>query len=178
MSTQPARDNYKVRQANMIDDVVMPEFRESLRGAILAGAIALPLGRLNEFCRGAVFKGRGWASANPLQDIQATLLQLEAGIVSEQQVQDDLPEGVSIADLYCMIAEAQEMQKEQGLDFTDADVTKPVIQTGEPDATKPAANDIAQPPPKSRPANPVRRGIKPQVLQLMAMTADGKNGHG
>lgn len=179
----PMRDNFKVRQQNFIDVVVRPHFRKWMKAAITSGVFDFPISRLDEIVNAAKFQGVRWPFVNPLQDIQATILQLEAGLISPQQVQDELEDGVSIEDLYTMLEEANELQEAHGLQYGESDVTRPTISKGEPGQTIPKPGDDAQPPPKTRPANPVRarrrRGeIDDTTGRLLAMQEDGRNGFG
>lgn len=164
----PQRDNFRVRQEHFIEVVVRPHFREWLRSAIMAGVIDQPLSRLDDLVEAAHFQGVRWPFVNPLQDIQATILALEAGLVSPQQIQDELEDGISIEDLYALLAEAKELQEAHGLDFSDNDPTKPSLQSGEPGQVEPAAD--GQPPAKNRPANPLRkRSMNATTQALLAM---------
>ena len=52
-------------------------------------------------------KDMSWAFVNPLVQAQTLILLMEAQIMSPQQVQDELPDGVAIEDLYAMIADAK-----------------------------------------------------------------------
>ena len=173
-SQLPQQDNYKVRQEHFKDMVVIPEFRERIRAAIMAGMLKAPMSRLDEIVECAHFQGVRWPFVNPLQDVQATILQLEAGLVSRQQVQNELEDGVSIEDLYRMIEEDKECQEEHGLDLDSEDVTKPTVKQGLPGEVLPAPSDAAQPASATKLANPVRRrGMSTLTANLLAMQGDG-----
>jgi septal ring-binding cell division protein DamX len=120
---------------------------------------------------------------------------MEAGIVSPQQVQDQLPDGVSIEQLYTLFAEAKDEEQKHGLDFSNADVTRPTISKGEPGQTVPTPQNAdgnaedGEPakPAKTKVANPVRvkngdirrTRIDPSVMALIDQQGDGtaRNGH-
>ena len=179
--SMPMRDNFKVRQVNFIDSVVRPHFRKWMKAAIMAGVFDFPISRLDEIVDAAKFQGVRWPFINPLQDIQATILQLEAGLISPQQVQDELEDGVSIEDLYSMLEESNELQASHGLQYSEADVTRPTISKGEPGQTVPNPDEGAQPPAKTKTANPVRgqgRGISQVTRDLLIIQGDGRNGYG
>jgi lambda family phage portal protein len=176
----PERDYFKVRQEHMKHNFVRGHFREWLRYAIMSGVLDLDISRLDEFVGSARFNGKRWPFINPLQDIQATILQLEAGLISPQQVQDEMEDGISIADLYAMLEEANTLQQAHGLFFGDVDVTKPALQSGPPGEVKLAEAGSGADQPKSvkKTTNPVRnkrkRGISKLTLDLLAMQGDGK----
>jgi capsid protein len=184
MCSTPAQDNYKVRQKNMIDTCVRPIFRAWLKCAIMSGrfekkypGLDVSIMRLDEYVESARFKGKRWAFVNPLVEAQCLIIMLEAGIISEQQVQDRLPDGISIEDLYAQKAEAMAEQKKHGLNFATVDVTRPTISKGDPGEAQPipqakAGDDKSQPTPKTKPANPVRSN-RMDTMALIAGQGDG-----
>jgi lambda family phage portal protein len=181
-SELPQRDNFQFIQEHFIDIVVRPHFREWLRCSIMAGIIPVSISRLEEIVDAASWQGVRWPFINPLQDVQAMILAQEAGITCPQQIQDNLPDGEDLDDLYAMQAEAKELQELHGLNYSDVDVTRPIIDKGEPGQVTPApdAKGAAQPPAKTKTANPVRRSrgyIARQVIDLLALQGDGRNGH-
>ena len=189
MCSTPAQDNFKARQRNFIENVIEPTFEEWARAAILSGVFDRKYGdteilmsRLDDYIDAARFKGRRWPFVNPLVQAQCLIIMLEAGLMSPQQVQDELPDGISIEDLHVQIAEAREDEARHGLNFQPVDVTRPTISKGEPGETKPTPQEQvdAQPPPKTRPANPVRgRGrISMETLSLIEQQGDGCSRNG
>jgi probable phosphoglycerate mutase len=171
MCQTPKQDYCKIRQRNFIDCAVRPVFREWLRATILSGRfdekypdIVVSITKIEDYVQAAKFKGKRWAFVNPLVQAQTLIIMMEAEILSPQQVQDQLPDGVSIETLYTLIAEAKAEHTKHGLDVEDAsnmDVTRPTISKGEPGEIRPAPKELgaggaAQPIPARRPANPVR----------------------
>ena len=187
MCQTPKQDYCKIRQRNFIDNACRPLFREWLRSTILSGRfeekypdLNISILQLEDYVQAANFKGKRWAFVNPLVQAQTLIILMEAGVMAPQQVQDQLPDGVSIETLYTMIAEAKSEQEKHGLDFSDQDVTRPTISKGEPDQSVPKPNESATPA-KTRPANPVRSRrarIAPEVLSMIDQQGDGtyKNG--
>jgi capsid protein len=184
MCQTPKQDYCKIRQRNFIDCVVRPIFREWLNQQILDGTIEQKYGvvlrkdELDQYLAAAKFKGKRWAFVNPLVQAQTLIIMLEAGIMSPQQVQDQLPDGVSIETLYTMIAEAKSEQEKHGLNFEDSDVTKPDVQKGVPGEVKPTPQEGGeQTPAKTKTGNPVRRrkktDIAPATLALIEQQGDG-----
>ena len=187
MCQTPKQDYCKIRQRNFIDNACRPLFREWLRSTILSGRfeekypdLNISILQLEDYVQAANFKGKRWAFVNPLVQAQTLIILMEAGVMAPQQVQDQLPDGVSIETLYTMIAEAKSEQEKHGLDFSDQDVTRPTISKGEPDQSVPKPNESSAPA-KTRPANPVRSRrarIAPEVLSMIDQQGDGtyKNG--
>lgn len=181
LSRLPSQANYMMRQVHFIDMIVRPNFKETIRAAIMVGKCSAPMSQLEDIVESAHWTGVRWPDTNPLQDVQARILQSEAKEISPQQVQDDLEGGKDLDDLYEEMEEAQELQQEHNLiPDEEADVTRPTVSKGEPGQTVPAAdaNGNAQPPAKTKTHNPVRRrGIRPGVLDLLALQGDGRNGY-
>lgn len=158
MCQTPKQDYCKIRQRNFVDCVVRPIFKEKLRAGILAGTyeekygVHLDISKLDDYVQAAKFKGKRWAFVNPLVQAQTLIIMLEAGIISPQQVQDQLPDGVSMEQLYTMIAEAKAEQEKHGLTF-GTEATRPGADAGE--ANTPDGEDGGVPS-KKKTSNPVR----------------------
>lgn len=180
MCQRPKQDYCKVRQNHFKDSAVRLVFREWLKSSILNGVLDLDIARMEEYVAAARFKGKRWAFVNPLVEAQTLIIMLEAGIMAPQQVQDRLPDGVSIEDLYTMIAEAKDEQEKHGLDFRGADATRPGPDGGEPDEEPPTGdgNGNGKPTkPKRKVGNPVRSlRTATMTRDLMLMQGDGRNG--
>jgi lambda family phage portal protein len=169
MCQTPKQDYCKIRQHNFIDCAVRPVFREWLRATILSTrfdekypGLNISITKLEDYVQAAKFKGKRWAFVNPLVQAQTLIIMMEAEIISPQQVQDQLPDGVSIETLYTLIAEAKSEHEKHGLDIENMDVTRPTISKGEPGELTPAQPGLeegapAQPTPTTKPANPVRK---------------------
>lgn len=178
LSQQAPRQNYRRRQSHFKMQICRAEFREWLRSSIMSGVFDIPISRLEECVNAAHFQGVRWESANPLQDVQATILEYEAGFKSEQQIQDEMEDGQDLSSLYAQREEAKTLQEKHGLNFEDEDVTKATISKGEPGQTVPKPGEEAQPTPKRRPANPVRsRGVSETTARILALQGDGRNGY-
>ena len=193
MSQTPKQDQCKVRQQNFIDHPVRKTFREWMRYSILGGAFEKKYGispsilKLEDYVQAARFKGKRWAFVNPLVQAQTLIILMEANVISPQQVQDQLPDGISVEDLYSQIAEAKAEAQKRGVAADTYDVTRPTISKGEPGEVAPLPpgeedNSPAQAAPKTKPANPVRaRSVKPrispEVLEMISAQGDGRNGY-
>jgi 2,3-bisphosphoglycerate-dependent phosphoglycerate mutase len=177
MCMTPQQDNMKIRQDHFVDNVVFPVFAKWLKAAILSGVferkyqLDVSITQLSEYIESATFQGKRWAFVNPLVQAQTLIIMMEAGIISPQQVQDQLPDGIPIEQLYTFCAEARDEANKHGLDFSNADVTRPTISKGEPGQTVPTPqeqgpNGEPQPTPATKPGNPVRsqRAAKGRVF--------------
>lgn len=186
----PFQDWCKIRQTHLIECWISRLFRRALRAAIINGWFdrrgydKVVISRLDEFCDAANFKGKRWAFVNPLVQAQYLILLMEAQIMSPQQVQDEIPDGVSIEDLYAMIADAKAEAEKHGIGIGDVDVTRPTMPKGEPGEVKPAPNPdeleeggAAQVPPKTKVANPLRahNRLKVPMATLLSMSTNGEH---
>jgi capsid protein len=194
MCQTPKQDYCKIRQRNFIDVLVRPTFKNWLRAAIVSGVfeekyqLDISITQLDDYVQSAKFKGKRWAFVNPLVQAQTLIIMLEAGIMAPQQVQDQLPDGVSIESLYTLISEANDEQDKHGLDFHSVDVTRPDVSNGKPGETvaTPDEKDDTGTPAKTKPANPVRSRAKSKsripdnILDLINAQGDGtaRNGAG
>ena len=182
----PFQDNCKVRQKNMIDGGVDEIFRCWLRSAIMVGwfeakGVNVPMSRLDELCEAAHFKGRGWAFVNPLVQAQALILLNEAGHLTRQQVQDELPHGMSFEKLVQQLKNEKSELEQNGLNLDEIDVTRPTISNGEPgqDVPNPEGGKPGGPadiPAKSKVANPVRGRDRLRIDNNVLLTMS-QNGH-
>lgn len=153
--TGPERQNYKKRQVNFIDSVERPYFRQWLKHAILSGRLDLDILKIEDYVNAANWLGVRWEFPNPLQDVQALVLKLQNKLITPQQAQDQLPDGISFEDLMEAWAEAEEIAEANGIELNPDAVTAPPID-GEADPNGVEIPDGAQPPKKKKTANPVR----------------------
>lgn len=178
----PFQDHCKVRQKNLTDGGVDEVFREWLTSAIIKGYFdkrgeKILLSELEDYIEAAYFKGRRWPFVNPLVQAQALVILNEAGHITRQQVQDQLPEGMSFEKLVQSLKNEKNVLDQNGLDYDDIDVTRPTVGKGEPGETVPAPqNDDGKAPSKTKLANPVRslgrHGVSMESLLLMSTNGE------
>ena len=164
MSQVPSHRWYTIRQNHRKENWIYPLFKAALKAAINTGWFDrrgysfISITKLDEYVRAANFKGQKWPFVNPLIEMQTLILANEAGFKSPQQIQDELPDGISVEDLYKLYNEAKQEAVNNGLDFSSGDVTRPTIGKGNPGekAPNPLDNGGANPPSKAKVANPVR----------------------
>jgi capsid protein len=178
----PAQEYFRVRQKNLVDGGLDEIFRRWLRSAIMKGyfdkrGVNIPISILDDLCEAAHFKGRGWPFVNPLVQAQALILLNEAGHLTRQQVQDQLPQGMSFEKLVSILKKETAILAQAGLGYNDIDATRPTISKGEPGQAEPAPTapggapgGPADVPPKSKTANPLRQ--RDAGLQRLGISMD------
>ena len=191
MSKQPERDNFMVHQAHMIDVVWSEIFKAWLKCSVMAGVFDIPMARLEEVCDAAKFKPKRWPFTDALREVQAMILKKDARMVSAQQIQDEMPDGIDYTDVVAQISEERLLETSHGLPLMDVDPTeaKDTEDVAGPEDEQAGAKTT----PASRPAKPSgsktakgqtvkttgkkksRSRIAPEVLALID-EVDTKNG--
>ena len=123
-------------QEHIIDNLCHPHFCEALKYAILSGALDLPISRLDEFRAAAEITGRRWPYVNPLQDVQADILEVEAGFNSRENRIRNSERGGGVQEVDQEIAAGRRVDVAHDLNFT-ADPTKPSLPKGVPGQESP-----------------------------------------
>jgi lambda family phage portal protein len=155
----PEKDAYKIDQEHMKNVLVHPHFNEALKFAIQSGQLALPISRLEEFQKAACFHARRWEYINPLQDAQADILRIEAGLDSRSNVIAESPRGGDVETVDCEIASDKAIDETHDLDFSGADPTLPALKTP-PGSNVPNPNDdSAAPPPRTGGKQTIKRSV-------------------
>ena len=134
----PERDNFKTLQEHLKKTLVHPHFNEWLKYAILSGQVPLPISRLKEFQDAAVFHAKRWPYINPLQDRQADIIGIEAGLDSRSNVIAESERGGDVEQVDAEQASDKAIDEVHDLDFSNSDPTTPVLESGD-DAIKPAS---------------------------------------
>lgn len=137
VAEMPQRDNFKVDQEHMILNFVRDHFCEWLKYALLSGAIDLPFSRYDEFCKASEFNGRRWDYINPMQDVQADVIAIEAKIKSRSQVIREREGGGNFERVISELAEENAIAEAHDIDL-NPDAVNPGLQKGEPGTTQPA----------------------------------------
>lgn len=175
------RDEFKKLQAHMILNLVLPDFRERLRAAILAGQLpTLSITRLDEYVRAAHFTGKRWPYVNPLQDAQADLLRIEGGLDSRSRIISESDRGGSFEDVCSEQASDDKVAEAHGLEFGEQ-ATEPTLPSDDP------VGDGAPAPPAAPGKTGGKQTLKKsrlnqerldRTLRTLAVTGDGPtNGH-
>lgn len=144
MGENAQRDEFKKLQQHVIINLVRPDFKARLRAAILSGQLpGLELSRLEEYVRGARFLGRRWPYVNPLQDVQADILRVQAGFDSRDRIVSESDRGGSFEDVCAEQAADHEAAEKHDLAF-GSPATAPAEEPGEP-----GEGEDAKPPKKT-----------------------------
>lgn len=126
----PERDTFRVLQEHTKKSFVHPHFNEWLKYAILSGSLKLPISRLEEFQNAAFFHAHRWPYINPLQDAQADILRIEAGLDSRSRVIAESERGGDVEQVDTEQASDKAMDELHELDFS-GDATKPAVAEGD-----------------------------------------------
>lgn len=153
LEKQPEKDTFKMLQEHTIANFVCPHFNEWLKYAILSGALQLPFERLEEFQNAAIFHAKRWPYINPLQDAQADILRIGAGLDSANHVIAESERGGDTEQVYSEIASDQACAELHGITLS-TDPTQPGDE-GDDD-------DDASPPPRKG----GKQTLKKSVSQL------------
>ena len=140
LEKMPERDEFKKYQNLMKEMFVRPHFNESLKYAILSGKLKLPIDRLEEFQESANFHAHRWAYINPLQDAQADILKIEAGLDSRSRVIAESDRGGDVEQVDSEIASDRAVDEAHDLDFSGSDPTIPTMKKGDPGQQTPSAD--------------------------------------
>lgn len=127
----PERDYFMLMQEHMKKTFVHPHFNEWLKYAILSGQIPLPISRLEEFQNAACFHAKRWPYINPLQDRQADIIGIEAGLDSRSNVIAESERGGDVETVDSEIASDKAVDEVHDLDFSGIEPTEPGV--SEPD---------------------------------------------
>lgn len=126
------RDSWRILQADHVQSVLVPIFKEWLIQADLSGKISIPQGvTIQKIVESARWIGRGWDWVDPLKDIQAILLGVNGGLITRTKALAE--KGENYEDVLKQISEEQELAKQLGVVLTTQPTQKPT--TGNTDAS-------------------------------------------
>jgi len=108
------RDHFKMIQQFMIDQFVDPIYRAWLEMAITVGRINLPMGKYDLFADQVIYRPRGFAWVDPQKEIQASVIALNNGIVSLQDVHSQY--GRDTEEIFEQINRESELADRYGID--------------------------------------------------------------
>jgi len=107
------RDFYKVLQNFMISHFAEPIFRAWLSSAMDTNTIPIPLARFDKFSDNLEFRARGFAWVDPAREMNASVIGLNSGILSLQDVANQY--GRDVSETLDQIQLEKQMAKERGL---------------------------------------------------------------
>ena len=113
--TQEERENWKVKQDSFSAGLMEIIYLRWLNMAVLNKRVGANLSQENALDRYGDhdWKGRRWQWVDPLKDIQAIILAINAGMTSPKRVASEL--GLDVEELLDEIAEFQQMLKEKNI---------------------------------------------------------------
>jgi lambda family phage portal protein len=135
------RDNFRVTQQLMIEQLCEPVLKAWIDYAILSGQLDLPSFDSARVVAACEWQARGWQWVDPLKDMEADTAAINAGLKTRTQCLAE--RGLDIEDVFSQLAQEQELAAEYGLSF---DVKKPDVT--QMDAGTPSSNNtdaISQP---------------------------------
>jgi lambda family phage portal protein len=107
------RDHYKTLQSFFIQHFCEPIFRAWLEAAMTAGNIPLPMTKFDKFSDNVHFRGRGFAWVDPQREISASVVGLQNGLLSMNDVAANY--GRDVEELFTQIQSDKEMAERYGL---------------------------------------------------------------
>lgn len=141
-------DTCKKLQNHFITNYVRRHFNRWLVYAIASGKVKQPMTRLRELQVAAKFYGRRWPYINPLQDAQADILRIEAGLTSRSRVIAESDRGGDVETVDAEIASDKEIDEAHDLDFSASDPTTPSLKKGEVGQELPTPENDTELPPR------------------------------
>jgi lambda family phage portal protein len=153
------RDQWRMLQSFVKEQMLQPIFDQWMGMALLSGALVLDSRDPAKF-RAGKWEARGWMWVDPLKDVQAGILAINAGLKSRTRLISD--EGGDFEDVAEELAEEAKIADEYGLDFTMS-AKAPVVNKGPKDAVE-AEDDDDEANPKGddkaeKSATPTRRRL-------------------
>jgi lambda family phage portal protein len=108
------RDEWRTLQTWMAEGLHDKVYRDWLPSAIVAGALPLPMSRLDKFTE-VRWRPRGWGYVNPSDEANANQREMAAMLRAPQEIVAE--RGADLEEIFEMMAEAKATAKEYGLDF-------------------------------------------------------------
>lgn len=175
------RDQFKVDQAHTVLSFVRLHFNAWLKNAIQAGQLpGITMSRYEEIAKAACFHSKRWPYVNPLQDAQADIIRIEAGLDSRSRVIAESERGGDVETVDAEIASDRAVDESHSLDFsggggtTEEDGTD---MTDKTDGTNGAGGSDGATPPKKPKVSRVNNGRLDRTVRVLAVTGDQRNGH-
>jgi len=108
------RDHFKMMQQFMIDAFIDPVYRAWLEMVITVGRVNLPMTKYDLFADNVIYRPRGFAWVDPQKEIQASVIALQNGIVTLQDVHAQY--GKDTEDVFEQINREAELADRYGVD--------------------------------------------------------------
>jgi lambda family phage portal protein len=108
------RDQWKMLQSFMKENLLQPIFEDWMAMALLSGALVLDSRDPSRFIEGK-WEPRGWMWVDPLKDVQAGILGIGAGLTSRDALISE--QGGDYEEVLEQLKEEKELAEEYGLDL-------------------------------------------------------------
>jgi lambda family phage portal protein len=120
------RDQWKMCQSMMKEQLLQPIFESWISMALLAGALVLDSRDPSKFLEGK-WEPRGWMWVDPLKDVQSSILAIGAGLDSRDRIIAE--QGGDVEEVFEQLAEEKKLAKEYDLDL-EINAKAPVVGKG------------------------------------------------
>jgi len=123
------RDQWKMLQSFMKEQMLQPIFEQWMSLALLSGSLVLDSRDPSRFLAGK-WEPRGWMWVDPLKDVQSSILAIGAGLDSRDRIIAE--QGGDVAEVFEQLAEEKELAKGYGLEL-EISAKPPVVNKGPKD---------------------------------------------
>jgi lambda family phage portal protein len=123
------RDQWKMCQSFMKENMLQPVFEDFMSMALLTGALVLDSRDPSRFLEGK-WEPRGWLWVDPLKDVQAGILAIGAGLTSRDRLISE--QGGDVDEIFEQLAEENKLMQEHDLDLVIT-AKAPVVNKGPKD---------------------------------------------
>ena len=120
------RDQWKMCQSMMKEQLLQPVFESWISMALLAGALVLDSRDPSKFLEGK-WEPRGWMWVDPLKDVQSSILAIGAGLDSRDRIIAE--QGGDVEEVFEQLAEEKKLAKGYDLDI-EINAKPPVVGKG------------------------------------------------
>jgi len=120
------RDQWKMLQSLLREELLQPIFEDWMSLALLSGALVLDSRDPARFLAGK-WQPRGWVWVAPLKDVQAGILAIGAGLASREALLSD--QGVDVEEVFDELSEEAKLADEKDLDI-EINAKAPVVGKG------------------------------------------------
>jgi lambda family phage portal protein len=133
------RDLWRRLQSWMVESFLERVFEEWLDMALLSGELVLDSRDPSRFLEG-VWEPRGWQWVDPLKDVQASILAIDAGLASRIGILAET--GEDVQDVFEQLSEEKKLAAQYGIDL-EASAKPPKVQKTTGEEVSPEESDTS-----------------------------------
>ena len=131
---------YQYDQQHIVDQLMQPWFEDWLPFALLKGKIKMPMAKADKILSGVSWQPRVWASVEPAKEVQADILEVEAGFATRREKIAERGNNIDDVD-----EEREEDQlSEQAHNIQPQPISNPTIKKGAVDEQGAPASQAAE----------------------------------